>query len=201
MPRVAPLPRFFEPLPKSFLGNGAGHWFRLFRTNVSPNTLSIGTRYPQTPSASSSLTSWDRPGRWLYCEKAWVSPGGDVKPWWGGEDTGGVLWRIWLRWPSGGETASSFLYSSVVVDSRCVNGEGRCDLLSKGVLWIWDDIRSDLRGFLLSCSFSPAGGYTMLRLSMTYEFQSGKQIGLPCPASIDYSSLLPVEAFLLPSLP
>lgn len=156
MPRVAPLPRFFEPLPKSSLGKGAGHWFRLFRTNVSPNTLSIGTRYPHTPSASSSSTSWDSPGRWIYCENAWVSPGGDVRPGWGGEDTGGVLWRIWFGRLSGGETVPSFLYSSVVVDSRWVNGEGRCDFLSNGVLWTWDDIRSDLRGFLLSCSFSPA---------------------------------------------
>ena len=49
-------------------------------------------------------------------------------PAWLGDDIG-VRWRIWLGLPSGGDMVAS-LYSSVVVDSWWVKGDGRCDLLS-----------------------------------------------------------------------
>jgi hypothetical protein len=70
---------FFWPwgLPKPLADTGHAALFRSTRASEVP---SIGTRYPQTPSASSSSTSYEMGGGARNCEKGCVSDGGDESP-------------------------------------------------------------------------------------------------------------------------
>lgn len=90
-------------------------------------------------------------------EKAWVSWGGEEKPWtW--EYVSWLLVRTWLERPSGGVAVPSLKRELLSSGEMWVTGEGSCCLVSTGVLTeSCCDRRSDRRGFLDESGSCSAG--------------------------------------------
>lgn len=89
----------------------------------------MGTKYPQTPSASSSCTSYQGPGGYRNCEYGWVSEGGDDRPLRCDVSTGPLLATCEASSVLfGGGVAVPSLETSVVVEPPWVMGEGKAAL-------------------------------------------------------------------------
>jgi len=115
--------------------SGRGQALRFRRTRDLPYFWSNGSRYPHTPSSTSSFTSSNNAEvGYANCENACVSCGGEENP--ASRAVGSkVRWWSWLGRPSGGVAVPALYASLEEVESCWVIGEGNCCFVDTGVPW------------------------------------------------------------------